>query len=140
MLSMAAVTPAAEAEDTQAVAAGSTGVADPSGDIMVADLGVATTAVDSEVDTTVVFTAVRDPEPTPDAGRWAACAVLTPVRGAHKRGTRGRGKVIVPATPLPAGISLTQETAAGWAARQVEAHPGIQAKARWQERACPRAA
>lgn len=135
MLSMAAVTPAEEAEDTQAVAPDSTGVADPSGDITVADLGVATTAVDSEVDTT----AVQDPEPTRDAGRWAACAVLTPVRGAHKRGTHGRGKDTVPATRLPAGISFPQEIAAGWVARRVEPQPGVPAKPRWQEQACPRA-
>ena len=135
MPSMAVVTPAAEAEDTQAVAAGSTGVADPSGDITVAGWGVATTAVDTPVD----FTPAQDPAPTPDAGRWAACTGLPPVTGGHRRVALGRGKVTALGTPLPAGISLVREIAGGWAARRVEPHPGTPAKPRWQERTRPRA-
>lgn len=136
MHSMVAVTPAA---DMQALEAGSTVVADPSGDITVADLGVATTAVESE-DTTVVFAAAQDPEPTRDAGRWEACAELPSVMGARKQGALGHGKVTAPATRLPAGISFPQEIAAIWAALQAEPHLGVPAKPRWQEPACPRAA
>ena len=117
---MAVVTPAAEAEDTQAVAAGSKGVVDPSGDITVADLGAATTAVHTPVD----FTAARDPAPTPDAGRWATCTELRSVTGVHRRVALGRGKAAAPATPLPAGISLPQEIVAVRAARRAEPHPG----------------
>jgi hypothetical protein len=138
MPSTAVVTLEAEAGDTQAVAAGSTGVADPSGDITVADLGVATTAVDSVVDTTVDFT-VQDPAPTLDAGRWEACAVLPAVTVARKRGVRGRGKVTAPAPPLQAGISFPREIALVWAARPVEPGPGAPAKLPWRERAGPRA-